>query len=110
VEIERGRIEELTARESKRLDERTPGSGRMFERARGSLANGVSSGYQERKPWPIYLSHGRGAHVWDVDGNEMVDFHNGFGSMVQGHAHDAISRAVAERIGRGTGTRRSRAP
>ena len=30
--------------------------------------------------------------VWDVDGNEMFDFHNGFGSMVQGHAHPAIGR------------------
>ena len=30
--------------------------------------------------------------MWDVDGNEYLDFHNGFGSMVQGHAHDAIRR------------------
>ncbi len=38
-----------------------------------------------------------GAKVWDVDGNELLDFHNGFGSMVQGHAHPAIERAVQER-------------
>jgi glutamate-1-semialdehyde 2,1-aminomutase len=40
--------------------------------------------------------------VWDVDGNRMYDFHNGFGSMVQGHAHPAVGRAIAERYGRGT--------
>jgi len=40
--------------------------------------------------------------VWDVDGNELWDFHNGFGSMVQGHAHPAIGRAVSERYGKGT--------
>jgi len=40
--------------------------------------------------------------VWDVDGNEMYDFHNGFGSMIQGHAHPAIGRAVQERYAQGT--------
>src|SRR5205823_14560940 len=58
--------------------------------------------YQERKPWPIYLSHGRGSHIWDVDGTEMVDFHNAYGSMVQGHAHPAIAEAVRERVVLGT--------
>ena len=40
--------------------------------------------------------------MWDVDGNEMIDFHNGFGSMVQGHAHPAIVRAVRDRVALGT--------
>jgi glutamate-1-semialdehyde 2,1-aminomutase len=40
--------------------------------------------------------------VWDVDGNEMFDFHNGFGSMIQGHAHPANGRAVQERYAQGT--------
>ena len=40
--------------------------------------------------------------MWDVDGNEMFDFHNGFGSMVQGHAHPAIGKAIGERYSRGT--------
>ena len=43
-----------------------------------------------------------GPRVWDVDGNEMYDFHNGFGSMVQGHAHPAIGKAIGERYVRGT--------
>ncbi len=102
VRIDRRRIRELTERESKRLDERTQGSKRMYERARQSLVGGVASSYQTRDPWPIYLSEGKGAHVWDVDGNEMLDFHNGFGSMVQGHAHPAITKAVTERIELGT--------
>jgi glutamate-1-semialdehyde 2,1-aminomutase len=52
--------------------------------------------------WPIYLDHGDGARVWDVDGNEYLDFHNGFGAMVQGHAHPAIGAAVAARYLQGT--------
>ena len=102
TEIDRGRVRELTDREEKRLDERMPGSRAMFERARQTLVGGVASSYQLRDPWPIYLSHGRGAKVWDVDGNELLDFHNGFGSMVQGHAHPTIEQAVRERYALGT--------
>jgi glutamate-1-semialdehyde 2,1-aminomutase len=100
--LDRGRIRELTEREQRRLDDRTPESKAMYERARRTLAGGVASSYQLRDPWPIYLSHGDGPKVWDVDGNEMLDFHNGFGSMVQGHAHPAIEEAVRERYALGT--------
>lgn len=102
TELDRGRIAELTARERARLDDRTPGSSSLYERAHKVLSGGVASTYQVRSPWPLYLSHGEGAKVWDVDGTVMLDFHNGFGSMVQGHAHPAISKAVKERIDRGT--------
>jgi glutamate-1-semialdehyde 2,1-aminomutase len=102
VELDQKRIQELTEREQARLDERTPGSREMYERARRTLVGGVASSYQLRAPWPIYLSHGQGPKVWDVDGNEMLDFHNGFGSMVQGHAHPAIEEAVKRRLPLGT--------
>jgi glutamate-1-semialdehyde 2,1-aminomutase len=100
--LDRARIAELTEREQLRLNERTQASRAMHERARRALAGGVASAYQARKPWPIYLSRGRGSHVWDVDDTEMVDFHNAFGSMVQGHAHPAIVAAVRERVELGT--------
>src|SRR3954447_15809858 len=100
--IDRQRVKELTEREEARLNERTPASGAMFERAHRVLSGGVASSYQLRDPWPIYLERGDGPRVWDVDGNEMFDFHNGFGSMIQGHAHPAIGRAVSERYEQGT--------
>ena len=102
AQIDRNRIRELTEREERRLDERTGKSAELYRRASRVLSGGVASSYQLRDPWPIYLSHGQGARVWDVDGNEMWDFHNGFGSMVQGHAHPAIGRAVTERYAQGT--------
>jgi glutamate-1-semialdehyde 2,1-aminomutase len=101
-QIDRQRIRELTQREERRLDERTQRSRATYERAREVLTGGVASSYQLRDPWPIYLERGSGPVVWDVDGNEMFDFHNGFGSMVQGHAHPAIGRAVKERYDAGT--------
>ncbi|GIW04987.1 MAG: hypothetical protein KatS3mg059_1607 [Thermomicrobiales bacterium] len=66
------------------------------------MVNGVASSYQKREPWPIFIREGKGSRVWDVDGNEYVDFHNGFGSMVQGHAHPAIVEAVTKQLSRGT--------
>ena len=102
TKLDRARIAELTEREQRLLNERTGGSRALYERARRALAGGVASAYQARDPWPIYLERGSGSRVWDVDGTEMIDFHNGFGSMPQGHAHPAITRAVRERLELGT--------
>ncbi len=102
VQIDRRRIRELIEREEKRLNDATAASGEMYRRAHAVLSGGVASSYQLRDPWPIYLERGDGPKVWDVDGNEYWDFHNGFGSMVQGHAHPVIGAALSERYARGT--------
>ena len=102
TQLDRTRIAELTAREDARLNENTKESGRTYERASVHLSGGVASSYQLREPWPIYLERGEGPKVWDVDGNEYFDFHNGFGSMVQGHAHPVIGKAVQDRYALGT--------
>src|SRR3954453_20387617 len=102
VQIPRQRISELIEREEKELNERTQRSLETYQRAQIHLTGGVASSYQLRDPWPIYLERGSGPKVWDVDGNEMWDFHNGFGSMVQGHAHPAIGQAIQARYDKGT--------
>jgi glutamate-1-semialdehyde 2,1-aminomutase len=102
IAIDRQRVEELTNEELARLNERTERSSQMFARARRSLSGGVASSYQLRDPWPIYLASGEGPTVTDVDGNRYWDFHNGFGSMVQGHAHPAIVSAIRARAALGT--------
>src|SRR5215211_9405705 len=102
TQIDRLRIEGVIEREENALNDATRKSEEMYKRAHAVLSGGVASSYQLRDPWPIYLESGRGPKVWDVDGNEMYDFHNGFGSMVQGHAHPAIGRALPERYDTGT--------
>ena len=102
VRIDRNRVEELIERESATLDARTQRSAATYARARLSLSGGVASSYQSRDPWPIYLVSGEGPSVVDVDGNRYWDFHNGFGSMVQGHAHPEIVKAVRDRVALGT--------
>jgi glutamate-1-semialdehyde 2,1-aminomutase len=100
--IDRARVVELIDRERARLLERTPGSQAAFEQAVTVMPRGVPSSFQAADPRPTYLSHGEGSRVWDVDGNEYVDFHNGFGVMCVGHANPAIVRAVSERAARGS--------
>ena len=100
--MDRERVRELSGREGERFAARTRGSQAMFGRASHALAAGVASSFHSHRPWPIYLDRGKGASVWDVDGNEYADFHNGFSAMVQGHAHPVIASAVRERVGLGT--------
>jgi glutamate-1-semialdehyde 2,1-aminomutase len=100
--LDRERLRRLTEREAAALDDRTPTSAAMFRRAGAVLAGGVASSFQAREPWPVYLARGEGERVWDVDANEFFDFHNGFSSMLQGHAHPAIGAAISGRYGQGT--------
>ena len=96
ADIERitARAREIADAETRRLQERTAASARLYERAVRSLPLGVASTFQANDPYPVYLDRGRGSHVWDVDGREYLDFHSGFGVNVVGHAHPRIVEAV----------------
>jgi glutamate-1-semialdehyde 2,1-aminomutase len=101
-DIERERVNELTERQQRLLAERTPRSREHFERARKVMPNGVPSSFQTNDPWPTYIRRGQGAQVWDVDDNEYIDFHNGFGVMCIGHANPKVAAAVKRRVDEGT--------
>ncbi len=100
--IDRKRIAELTEAEQERYRNRTGTSARTYERAVKSMPNGVPSSFQANDPWPVYIDRGHGSRVWDVDGNEYVDFHNGFGVMCIGHANPTVGEAVKAQVDRGT--------
>ena len=100
--IDRARLAELTEAEQAKFRERTHASAERFERALKVMPGGVPSSFQQNDPWPTYIERGDGARVWDVDGNEYVDFHNGFGVMCIGHANPEVSAAVKARVDLGT--------
>ena len=100
--LDRSTVESLTKKELERFGERTPRSSEYYDRARKVMPGGVPSSFQTNDPWPVYVEHGRGADVWDVDGNQYVDFHNGFGVMCVGHANPKIAAAVKAQMDRGT--------
>jgi glutamate-1-semialdehyde 2,1-aminomutase len=92
----------LMERERARYRERTARSAEYFARAGKVMPGGVPSQFQKNDPWPVYVERGAGAQVWDVDGNEYLDFHNGFGVMCVGHANPVIAAAVKARMDAGT--------
>jgi glutamate-1-semialdehyde 2,1-aminomutase len=100
--IDRKRIESLTEGQMAGFRERTGRSAEYFQRATKVMPNGVPSSFQANDPWPVYIERGHGTQVFDVDGNEYVDFHNGFGVMCIGHANHEVGAAVKARVDQGT--------
>jgi glutamate-1-semialdehyde 2,1-aminomutase len=96
------KLEDIIAGQEQIFLRRQPESARMAARARGSLAGGVTSSWQITVPQPVWLSHGRGSKVYDVDGNEYVDLHGGYGAALAGHAHPAMVEAIRAQAGLGT--------
>jgi len=95
-------LDDLIRREEAALRARTVRSHELHEEAKQHLPGGVASSWQDAPPCPVFVATGRGSRVWDVDGNEYVDLHNGFGTMVAGHAHPAIVAAIGARAAIGT--------
>ena len=90
------RAAEIADAESATLLANTTMSREWYERALQTLPLGVPSSFQAGDPYPIYIERGEGAHVWDVDGTDYLDFHGGFGVGVCGHAHPKIVEANPE--------------
>ena len=101
-EIPTTRVRELITAEEARFRRARPRSNEIWSEAHKVMPRGVPSSFQDAAPQPIFVERGRGSRVWDVDGNEYVDFHNGFGVMVVGHAHPKIVEAVTARIAQGS--------
>jgi glutamate-1-semialdehyde 2,1-aminomutase len=75
----------------------------LHERAKKSIAGGVNSGIRKLElPVPLYFERGAGCRLWDVDGNEYVDFQNGQGALLFGHAPEGQAEAIARQARLGT--------
>ena len=77
-------------------------SAALFEAAQRVIPAGVNStaraAFSGWTPHPIFVDHGTGATVVDVDGNEYIDYLLGLGPMLLGHRPEGVTRAVIERI------------
>jgi glutamate-1-semialdehyde 2,1-aminomutase len=96
------KLKEIIAAQEELFVQRQPKSHDLAEQAKQSLAGGVTSSWQITAPQPVWLSRGRGSKVWDVDGNEYVDLHGGYGAALAGHAHPAIAKAISDQAANGT--------
>ena len=69
-----------------------PGASQTFSKSHIAYPEGQA---------PLFLSHGKGSHVWDVDGNEYVDFVNGLLPVILGYDDPDVTAAVVDQLGRG---------
>src|SRR5271168_4885522 len=69
-----------------------PGSSQTFSKGSNQHVRGVA---------PMFLAKGKGCRVWDVDGNEYIDYIQGLLPNILGYAHDGVNAAVAEQLGQG---------
>jgi glutamate-1-semialdehyde 2,1-aminomutase len=95
-------LDHLIEDEERVFLERSPRAAEYAARAEKSLPGGVTSSWQVSRPQPVWIEDGKGSRVRDVDGNEFIDYHGGYGAMLAGHAHPAVVAAVTERVRRGT--------
>ena len=80
-----------------------PKSAELFARAQKSIAGGINSGIRKMEvPVPLYFDHGKGSRLFDVDGNEYIDFQIGQGAILYGHAPEGMAEAIAAQAKKGT--------
>ncbi|NOY09637.1 MAG: aminotransferase class III-fold pyridoxal phosphate-dependent enzyme [Spirochaetes bacterium] len=81
---------------------RTPGSQKAAERAQAIIPGGVGSAIQFWAPYPIYIKDSKGSRIWDMDGNEYIDYCMCYAAMVAGHANPVIAESIARQAKKGT--------
>jgi glutamate-1-semialdehyde 2,1-aminomutase len=77
---------------NKRLHDMVPGGAHTYAKGEDQFPAGMA---------PV-IARGQGAHVWDLDGNEYVEFGSGLRSVSLGHAHPRVTEAVSKQLGLGS--------
>lgn len=79
-------------------------SEKLFQETKKYLVDGVSSSFHRApiEEYPICMEYGKGSKLYDVDGNEYIDYVLGFGPMILGYSSDALKKAVIEQVERGS--------
>ncbi|MFD2918452.1 glutamate-1-semialdehyde 2,1-aminomutase [Terrimonas rubra] len=72
----------------------------LFERANKSIPGGVNSPVRAFKSvggTPLFITHAKGAYLYDADGNQYIDYINSWGPMILGHAYEPVVKAIQEK-------------
>lgn len=83
-------------------ENRTPGSRRLYSRARKVFAGGVNHNARFYEPYPIFVRRARGQYFWDEDGNRYTDYWMGHMALILGHSPKVVTEALRMQIESGT--------
>ena len=84
------------------FERRTPKSAAAHKKNLKRLPLGVASNYRAYDPYPIFVAEASGSKFRDLDGNEYIDHNLCFGTLMAGHSHPAVVKAVQDRLTKGT--------
>ncbi|MEM3731599.1 MAG: glutamate-1-semialdehyde 2,1-aminomutase [Candidatus Bathyarchaeia archaeon] len=87
---------------SEKYVSKTPKSRKLYERAKKVLPAGVSYGIRFFEPYPFYTAKAKGSKIYDVDGNEYVDYWLGHTTHILGHSPPPVVKAVKKQLEIGT--------
>src|SRR5947207_186890 len=79
-----------------------PTSRKLYEQAKTVFPGGVTHDLRYLEPFPVYIDRAKGAHKWDVDGHELIDYFSGHGALLLGHCPDDVVAAVQQQMARAT--------
>ncbi|MSP78417.1 MAG: aspartate aminotransferase family protein [Dehalococcoidia bacterium] len=91
-----------TFQEQRHYEAATPKSRALHQQADQYLAGGETRTSAFWSPYPVTIARGQGCHVWDVDGNDRIDFVNNFTTLVHGHNHPTVLKVIQEQLSQGT--------
>ena len=77
-------------------------SKKLFGEARKIIPSGVNSPVRFFKPYPFFVNKSKGGTIWDEDGRHYIDYCNGYGALLLGHARREIISAVSSQLKKGT--------
>lgn len=83
-----------------------PESQKLFQRAARVIAGGIFGHFSPAPlvppaAYPFYTDRAKGSRIWDVDGNEFIDYMCAYGPMILGYGHPGVEKAAAAQLGRG---------
>ncbi len=70
----------------------------LYEKAKNLMPGGVSSPVRAVKPFPFYTERAEGSKIYDVDGNEYIDYCMAYGPLILGHSHASIMESVKRKL------------
>ncbi|MEM3928152.1 MAG: glutamate-1-semialdehyde 2,1-aminomutase [Archaeoglobaceae archaeon] len=73
----------------------------LYSEAIGLMPGGVSSPVRAFKPHPIYVAKAKGSKLYDVDGNEFIDYCMAFGALILGHANEELKKEIKNKLEEG---------
>ena len=79
-------------------------SKQLFLETKKYLVDGVASSFHKTvsEEYPICMKYGKGSKLYDVDGNEYIDYVAGFGPMILGYSPEAVNEAVIKQVEEGS--------